>query len=529
MLDGKVVKLSHAVLSVAALLFLSCFIVGTWRWPLAGDAPLMHYVVFLIQHGRLPYRDILDPNMPGTYALQALVMRVLGTGALAWRLFDFLLLGIAAAAMFVICTRRRWFAALFGSTLLALIHGRDGIIQLGQRDLVLSVLLLWAYVSILQGVRLLKLGRESIWSFLSFGLFVGLATTIKPVAVVSLPPLLLLSAWEMKKAKTRPARYLCAAALGLLVPWVPIAVYLIRFHLTNDFLRTIYTLVPALTEIGQRSLPHLLLRSVSGTLLPLVLLWLPVAYSRHSELSFERTTLLVGVAAGLLCFYAQGKGYPYHRYPSEAFLLLLIGIDMDALLLRRQQSGESNYMEWIAFVGLYVGILVVGGGSLIHALRQDWRNQDFNILLAADLDRLGAAGLSGHVQCLDMADGCIPELYNLHLAQSTGSLYDCYMLSREVPLASRLFYEERFWEEIRRAPPAVFVITNSDCGTPSTPSGYSRLNRWPKLSSYLAGNYTLYSERTPTRDVRWGSSPSKPLGYRIYVHHSVAAQLKPAP
>ena len=30
------------------------FIVSSWHWPLVGDAPLMHYVVFLMEHGRAP-------------------------------------------------------------------------------------------------------------------------------------------------------------------------------------------------------------------------------------------------------------------------------------------------------------------------------------------------------------------------------------------------------------------------------------------------------------------------------------------
>ncbi len=512
--DATLVRVSRTVLSVAALLFLVLFVIGTWHWPLVGDAPLMHYVVFLIRHGKLPYRDILDPNMPGTYLLEALVMRFMGPGALAWRIFDLLLLGAAGLAMVAICTQRRWFAAVFGATLFALIHGRDGVAQLGQRDLVLSVLLLFAYGCLLQGIRILKLERSSTWSALVFGLFLGLATTIKPVAVVFLPPLLFLVRREAAKSGSRFSRYLYAAVLGALLPWLAILAYLTRFGLIRDFLSTIFKLVPALTAIGHRSLAHLFLHSISGTLLPLVLLWLPMAYARRSVLTFERAALLVGVACGLLCFYAQGKGYPYHRYPSEAFLLLLIGTDIDAILLRRQQQGnETSYMGWIALAALYTGVLVIGGGSLIHALRQDWRNQDFNTLLAADLSQLGGSRLSGHVQCLDMADGCIPELYNLRLVQATGSLYDCYMLSPQVSLASRLYYQERFWKALQNDPPTVFIVTNFDCGT----SGYSRLNRWPELSSYLGKNYMLYTERSPTREVRWGSSPSKPLGYRVYV------------
>ena len=72
--------------AVSAVLLICCgaFCVTSWRWPLLGDAPLMHYVVFLMQHGMAPYRDIVDLNQPGTYAVGAAVMWF-GKGALAWR------------------------------------------------------------------------------------------------------------------------------------------------------------------------------------------------------------------------------------------------------------------------------------------------------------------------------------------------------------------------------------------------------------------------------------------------------------
>ena len=73
--------------TVAAVLVLSVLVgaVGTRRWPLVGDAPLMHYVVFLMDHGKVPYRQIVDINMPGTYALEWAAIHGLGPGAAGWR------------------------------------------------------------------------------------------------------------------------------------------------------------------------------------------------------------------------------------------------------------------------------------------------------------------------------------------------------------------------------------------------------------------------------------------------------------
>ena len=44
------------LLGVAAL----CIVVFTYRWPLIWDAQTFHYGNFLIAHGFVPYRDILE-------------------------------------------------------------------------------------------------------------------------------------------------------------------------------------------------------------------------------------------------------------------------------------------------------------------------------------------------------------------------------------------------------------------------------------------------------------------------------------
>ncbi len=78
-----------ASLSVSALLFF----VWSWRWPLVGDASLIHYIGWLIGRGWAPYRQIGDMNMPGSYLIEMAAMHLFGMGDLAWRLFDFALMG----------------------------------------------------------------------------------------------------------------------------------------------------------------------------------------------------------------------------------------------------------------------------------------------------------------------------------------------------------------------------------------------------------------------------------------------------
>jgi hypothetical protein len=76
------------LISVASALLLAYLIWASRAWPLIHDAPLMHYIAWLINQGAVPYRDAFDMNLPGVYLLHLAVLRVGGPGDLAWRLFD---------------------------------------------------------------------------------------------------------------------------------------------------------------------------------------------------------------------------------------------------------------------------------------------------------------------------------------------------------------------------------------------------------------------------------------------------------
>jgi hypothetical protein len=507
------------------------FVIRTWHWPLMGDAALMHYVVFLMDHGMTPYRDIVDPNMPTTLLIEGAVMHLLGGNSLTWRLFDLSLLAVSAIAMFVICKPYSRFAALFAASLFALIHGRDGLVELGQRDLTMTVCLLVGYAFLFTGLRkdprAPAQGNTKPWMTALFGLFCGVATTIKPSVLFLAPTVLILAAVALRRRQQPFASHIIAGLIGMLAPILLIFAWLQHQHITADFLRTLTELLPYFLLLGPRSYPHLILHSISSVMLPVVLLWIPIVILRKDWITWERAALLVAVLFGLASFYLQRKGFPYHRYPSEAFLLLLIAIDFTTIPKtnpahwRLRFTTNSKLLPALSMAGILVGVVFVAGGSTAHALWQDWRNQEFDTMLRADLNRLGGESLNHRVQCLDMADGCIPTLYNMRLVQATGYLYDCYMLSNQ-PGPERDRSREAFWQAITKNPPAVFVVSSNDCDPATQRPGYAyqKMSRWPQFNDYLNANYHLAAERIPPHMVNSGSSPSKPLGYRIYVRNN---------
>ncbi len=71
-----------------------------WRslgWPLIHDAPIMHYIAWLMAQGAVPYRDAFDMNLPGVYLIHRAVLLIAGPGDLPWRVFDLAWLAATAA------------------------------------------------------------------------------------------------------------------------------------------------------------------------------------------------------------------------------------------------------------------------------------------------------------------------------------------------------------------------------------------------------------------------------------------------
>src|SRR5689334_10572816 len=81
------------------------------------DSPLFIYNGFLMaEHGWIPYRDFWDVNPPGTQLFHYFYVSVFGTGDLAFRIADLLLLSTTVAATVAalrrIDVRVAWCAAL---------------------------------------------------------------------------------------------------------------------------------------------------------------------------------------------------------------------------------------------------------------------------------------------------------------------------------------------------------------------------------------------------------------------------------
>jgi hypothetical protein len=81
--------------------------------------------------------------------------------------------------------------------------------------------------------------------------------------------------------------------------------------------------------------------------------------------------------------------------------------------------------------------------------------------------------------------------------------------------AVTLDLRRRFWEQMKRKPPRVIVMTDSDCYEDER--SFDRFEKWPEFQRYLDANFTLERDSGPLPPVRYWSHPMEAYQYRIYV------------
>lgn len=181
---------------LAALLITQA--VFSLQWPIAHDEAPLFYEAFLMQtEGRIPYRDIFDFQMPGSYIAYYLLGSLSGFNAFRIRILDILLL---AALIFITYRVMRRFgktSAFAAGILFGLKYLQGGPSLSLQRE---YLLLIFIALSLLVGMRDSLTPRHR----LSLGILFGLAAVIKPTPRSDSSPSCSLTSLTFPNASTFP-------------------------------------------------------------------------------------------------------------------------------------------------------------------------------------------------------------------------------------------------------------------------------------------------------------------------------------
>ncbi len=343
--------------------------------PVSPDQALFDYIAWSHLQGDLYYGGAVEQNFPGKMILHELGIRLFGVEFWSFRAIDALLLGLStlAGAGFLkrVGFRTAPWAFLF---LYPVIYVTSGYWTAGQRDIVAMGLLLGALC--LMGPPPAR--RAGIAS-LAAGALVALAVLIRPTYLSALAGLLIFEwvRFSGEPARVRTARLgqslaLClgfAAVIGAVI-W-----YGARLGVLDDFYQQAILFNLEAYQVPQprsRLIPPMLfvLHNAWHWIVALGLLG-GVIWGVRRGLDRGLLLILGLIAAVLLSYFAQNKGFGYHLGGLLPLLALLIAVAMDGLNRWRHEASRPS----LRALGTGLLLLTVALASLGSA-KKLWSYRD---------------------------------------------------------------------------------------------------------------------------------------------------------
>jgi hypothetical protein len=449
-------------------------------WPLIHDAPIMHYVARRIAAGAVPYRDLFDMNQPGVYLLHLGIVRTLGDGDFAWRLFDLGWLALTAALIAAFAWRWGTGAAVGGAALFCVYHLSGGAWQAGQRDFVLCAFLLTGALLVAQWI---EAERPSAWRLGAAGLALGAGVTLKPHSLlfaVALGLLAVVTGWRVPGSWRALALY----GGGLVAPPLAVLGWLAaRGGLTAWRDIVVTYLIPLYSRLTRPEDWRVWRADVWIPLGAVALLSLAAAVWNR-RLTWRHGIVVLGIGYGLVHFVAQWKGWEYHLYPLAAFTALLAFSELDALVARRRHAVAGLVAATLVAC---VVLLAVRGVSTASA-HWVWDKERAVRHLVADLKARLRPG--DQIQVFDTTEGAVHALLRLDAREPTRFLYDFHFFHDVAhPTIQRLRAE--LAHDLAARPPRFIVVFER--GWPA--GGIDRFRQFPDLSRLLDTRYTVVQRR----------------------------------
>jgi len=487
------------------------------------DTPLLHYAAFLMdKHGRVPYRDIFETSMPGTFAFHYVIGKLFGYGDDAFRYVDLTLLGALLIAAYKFMSRFGRQAAILAAVLLGLMYLSQGQTMSLQRDYIGIIPVAYALLCIPARMDTpIRLGR-----FALVGLLFGISLLIKPHLSIALPVVfaaLLAFRWKMQK-KSMHDFIKCAVVTGaaLLAPLCIALVWLAANSALASFVDIVINYLPLHSAMtgGQRTIFGLdrVLYLIWGTSIlggyGLLVLLSMLAYYHVVSQAGKDDAIHIWLACIALCTLAYaiypvfaGKFWPYHYMPLVYFGSLSAGLCLykndsqpPTVLFRMQKTILVAALAITVSVQLplydFVSYLDfdLRAGREVHSPKNgrvdeiaDWLKN--NLRPGDTVQPLDWSGGSIHAMLLAKADLATHFMYDYHFYHHVSSPYIQGL-------------RRTFISQLHDATPRfiIAVYTNKPWVT-----GVDTTKEFPELSQFLYSCYTMahqgdgYSilERTP--------------------------------
>lgn len=472
------------------------------RWRTQHDAPLMLYVAWMMDaHGAVPYRDIYDMNLPGTYFANLVIGHATGYSDPGLRIADLAILAAILAATFTAMRRFGLLAAWAGTILFGLLYLGSGPHMSLQRE---YLILLPLSLAIAAASRL-RDGNRWRTSF-AIGFLLSCAATVKPHALLGLPLLLAYVALEApagERPSRRVGRVLVAALAGAAIPAAVVVGYLATSGAWSSFVEFFRGFAPIYASVngnretvmpGDARAAYLFreLAAFGGARLWAVLGVAGIAIGLTDRGPNRRFAALLAalVVAYSVSVVLQGRFFDYHWLIAHFFVLLLASL----CLVERPELWRPRSLA----VAPVLAIALVAWQELpVHPLvRAQLHGVPVPPPKAGRPDQIAAflrerMKPGDLVQPLDITGGAVHGMLLARAPIATPFLYDSFFYIRvSEPFVQKLRSE--FLERMTRVRPR-FVV---DVYAEDKPwvRGADTTREFPELRAMLARDYVRVGE-----------------------------------
>ena len=466
---------------LAAVMCAACSLL----WRMAHDTPVMLYLSgMMVNRGAVPYRDFFDMNLPGSYWVYGLAVKVLGTSDVAAHVANALVVFAVGALLFCACRGPCRLYALFGIGLASLrvFSGQWAFVL--QRELVALV-----PVSALLALGL-RGGAPDARKGVAAGLLLAWLALIKPPFLLyGAPPLFLLAA----ACQGRGGRFRLLAVVGgsFCVPLLLCAAWLVGSGAWPFFLEAVryWGLYGQMTPDLEFVLPHeKAIRTACGVgkmlvspyalmaVLGLAVIWRKRLFARNARVAFAAMFLLTVVVPAV-----SGQFWAYHRLPFNYFSLFLGGFLLSASGALVSCACVLTAVFWICFAGFRTYQVAVATSAV--ALYSHGVPDRFAAYLAAHADP------GDRAQPVDWAYGALHGMLIANVPLATRFPYTfCFLHNVRHPLTQKIRGE--FLKSLDEGKPRFLL----ECTSARRPSGIDTEPRFQAFEDWRDAHYRVAEE-----------------------------------
>lgn len=481
-------RASHIILFLLAA-FLITQAAFSLQWPIAHDEAPLFYEAFLMQsEGRIPYRDIFDFQMPGSYLAYYLLGILSGFGPFRIRILDLLILAALILITFYAMRRFGKTPALAAGILFGLKYLQGGPSLSLQREYLLLVCIA---LSLLIGMRDSLTPKHR----LSLGILFGLSAVIKPHAALGLLPFLLFDIVDIRQHPNMSLpkaawTSVLPAAIGFAIPVSLIIVWLALNNALTPFLTIALNYWPLYSQInGQMDVTSTAERT--SFLLNQIWrlggngLWLiPAAFGIY--LNRNRQTYLLASLAICYAIYPalSGQFFPYHYIPFIYIIILLASLTF---------SPQPSAFSLQIFALILLLFLIRPSTTFLRQIQghpiatSTARAEEISRFLENNLE----AGET--VQPLDWTGGTLLAMLETRTPIATPYVFDFYFYHHvSNPYIQSLRAD--FIHQLQSASPR-YIVEVTAIDKPWV-SGEDTTREFPELRAFLNENYSVTMDRS---------------------------------